>query len=106
MAMKCRRTKYPEQKRLISLLWRREGGLSVVAEKLEVTPQLCYFWREQGYVPLKRVVQAAKTLRVPPYALNFVGYKAFIGDTETTWPQVVKSLKLKPEEVKFVLGTK
>lgn len=98
------RSKFPEQKKLIALIYRKFGGLVEISKKLKVSPQLALFWREQGYVPLKRVSIISKQLKVSPYALNFKGYKEFTGDEDVEWKDVVEKCKLTKEETRFVLG--
>lgn len=102
--MKKKRTSYPEQRRLLSVLYRRFGGLNAFANLLGVSPQLAFFWRDQGYIPLKRVVKASKKLKLSPYALHYKGYKEFTGEDNVAWKDVVTAIGLSKEEVKFVLG--
>lgn len=98
------RSTYADQKRLLSLLYRKVGGLQAFADKVGISAQLAFFWRERGYVPLKRVEKVSKLLKVSPFALNFRGYKDFKGDEEVTWEKAVTGCKFSKDEVKYVLG--
>jgi hypothetical protein len=92
------------QRRLLAIIYRRNGGLIGIAKKLGISSQLALFWRTQGYVPIKRITKASKVLKVSPYALNYKGYTDFSGEN-LSWKKVVLECELTKEEKSFVLET-
>lgn len=66
--MKC---KYPAQSRLIDFIYEKHGGLIKAAKVMKVSKQLASIWRDQGFIPLKRVAEISKRLNVPNLALNY-----------------------------------
>lgn len=93
------------QSLLLQALWRRSGGSTVVAKKLEVSRQDPMNWKHRGHVPMRMVGQVARMLKVPQWGLNYSGLRTFHGEAPP-WKDVVKSYKFDKEtELKILLGT-
>lgn len=86
------------QSKLIDLIFERHGGIVKVAKKVKVSKQLVLIWRNKGYVPLTRVNEVAKILKVPAISLNYKEYSRFLIEM-VPWDSVVNDCTLSLEAI-------
>lgn len=91
------------QGRLLDCLWTRKGATtSETADILGIKRDLVFMWRSRGSVPLSSAGHVARKLKVSIYALNYEEVSILLGKSPK-WESVVKSCKLKPEQIKYIL---
>lgn len=98
---KKNRTKYSEQSRMLTIVFKKLGGVSHVSRLLKCSSQIVSFWRDQGYIPLRRLQEVSETLKINPFVLNFTGYKQVTGKDQT-WTATLEAAKLTRGEIEFV----
>lgn len=90
--------------RLLEILWNNYGGPVALGHDLKVSTSVVINWRVRGKVPLKLVPKVGEVLGVPHFGLNYADLVKFYG--AKAWEDVVKSYKLTPDEINWILKGK
>lgn len=88
---------------LIEMVWRRYGGPAMISKLTGISPQTLVNWRFRGKIPLTRVKEVSEALNVPTWGFNY-GELSLLYDDIPEWKTVVKSYKLDPAAVRYILS--
>lgn len=84
---------------LLETIFTLKGGPKKLSKLWKCTLEAVINWKRRGYVPLKKVVSAAKTLGVPREVLNYKEVDSY-GSEVLSFKSAVKKVDFIPSEVK------
>lgn len=86
---------------LLRRLIRKLGGPSEVARLLKTSRNVIGNWAYRGHVPLVRAIEVAKTLKVNPWGLNYLGLSLVL-PRQPLWRDVIKRYGFTKEFIKVL----
>ena len=88
--------------RLLMAVIDKLGGLTTVANHLEISRQLLHLWQTKGAVPVKRVGAISQKLGISAFSLNYE-VLCSVAAKPPAFQQVVKDFGFPRDIEKFIL---